>query len=229
MGLDRLGFGANQAQLGAHALDVAVDAALVTGVGCHTQRIEQLLAAEHPLRLFKQALQQTEFVTGQAQRLAAIADLHAFGVDAKHPRPGFGRRARCHALENRPDPRRHFPWAERLDHVIVSADFQAHHAINFGIPGAEEQHRHLAEPAQLLAGFEAADIRQADVEDDQISRCLALMLQRLRAEAQPGRGEALALQGKNQRVGNRRFVFDNQDMRHGVRACGMSARTVPQA
>jgi hypothetical protein len=81
----------------------------------------------------------------------------------------------------------------------------------------------------LLAGFETADIRQADVEDDQVGRRLALMFKRRRAEAQPGRGEALALLGKYQRVGNRRFVFDNQDMRHGVRACGLSARTVPQA
>lgn len=83
MGLDRLGLGAHQAQLGAQAFDVTVDAALVTGISGNAQRIEQLLAAEHPLRLFEQALQQAEFMAGQAQRLAAIADLHAFSIDAK--------------------------------------------------------------------------------------------------------------------------------------------------
>ena len=140
----------------------------------------------------------------------------------------LGHRSRRHAFENGPDPRGHFPWAERLDHVIVGTDFQAHDTIDFSIAGTEENHRHFAETAQLLAGFEAADVRQTDVENDQIGRGLALMLQRCRAKAQPGRGEALALQGENQGVGNRRFVFDNQDMRHGVRARQLSGRTVPQ-
>ena len=42
-------------------------------------------------------------------------------------------------------------------------------------------------------------------------------------------GDLLALQGENQGVGNGRFVFDNQDMRHGVRARQGCGRTVPQA
>ena len=57
MGLDRLGVGPHQTQFGAHAFDVAVDAALVTGVGGNAQRVEQLLAAEYALGLFQQALQ----------------------------------------------------------------------------------------------------------------------------------------------------------------------------
>jgi len=188
-----------------------------------------LLAAEDPLRLLEQALQQTEFVTGQAQRLAPVGDQHSLGIDAKHRRSGVQRWTRRHALENRPHPRGDFPRAERLDHVIVGADLQPHHPVDLGVPGTEEQHRHLTEAPQLFAGFKTADVRQADVEDDQIRWRLPLMLQRRRAEAQPRGGEPLALQGKNQRVGNRRFVFDNQDMRHGVRAHGLSARTVPQA
>ena len=41
-------------------------------------------------------------------------------------------------------------------------------------------------------------------------------------------GDLLALQGENQGVGNGRFVFDNQDMRHGVRARQGCGRTVTQ-
>lgn len=86
MGLDRFGVGPHQPQLRAHALDMAVDAALVPGIGRHTQGVEQLLTAEDPFGLLQQALQQTEFVAGQAQGLAAIADLHPFTVDAKQNR-----------------------------------------------------------------------------------------------------------------------------------------------
>lgn len=114
MGLDRLGFCAHQPQFGAHAFDVTVDAALVTGIGGNTQRIKQLLAAEYPLGLFEQALQQTEFVAGQAQGLAAIDNLHALGINAKQRRSGFNRRTRSHAFEDRPNPRRHFPGLNGL-------------------------------------------------------------------------------------------------------------------
>ncbi|MNL14335.1 hypothetical protein D3C87_1352700 [compost metagenome] len=187
-----------------------------------------MLTAEYAFGLFEQTLQQTEFVAGQVQGLAAIGDLHALVVDAKQCRRSLGQIFRPHTLENRPNPRRHFTGAERLDHVIVGTNFQPHDTIDFTIAGTEKHYRHFAETPQLLAGFEAADIRQADVEDDQVRRGLPLMFQRRRTQGQPRGREALALQGENQGVGNRRFVFDNQDMRHGVRAWGLSGRTVTE-
>jgi len=106
MGLDRLGVGAHQAQFGAHAFDVAVDAPLVAGVGGHAQGVEQLLTAEDPLGLFEQTLQQAEFVTGQAQGLATVDDLHPIGIDAKQRRRTFDRRARRHAFKDGAAPER---------------------------------------------------------------------------------------------------------------------------
>ena len=176
MGLDRLGVGLHQPQLGAHALDVAVDAALVTGVAGNAQRIEQLFATEDPLRLLQQTLQQAVLMPGQTQRLAAISDQHTLTVHQEQRTGGLDPRSRGHALENRPHPRRHFPWAERFDHVVVGTDFQADDSIDLAIAGAEEHHRHFAEPAQLLAGFKTADVRQADVENDQVGgRCLLML------------------------------------------------------
>mgnify|MGYP004724111263 CR=1 FL=1 len=64
MGLDRLGVSGDRPQLGAQALDVAVDIALVTGIGHHPQRIEQLFTAEYPLGPLQQAVQQTKLVAG---------------------------------------------------------------------------------------------------------------------------------------------------------------------
>ncbi|RMT89908.1 hypothetical protein ALP39_04871 [Pseudomonas marginalis pv. marginalis] len=210
MGLDRLGLRRHATQFAAQAFDMAVDIALVAGIRRYAHRIEQLLAAEHPLGLLKQTLQQAEFMAREAQGLAAIVDLHAFQVYLEHRRCNAG----ADPLEDRLDPRRHFPRAERLDHIVVRADFQPHHPVDLAIARAEEHHRHFGETAQLLAGFKTADVGQADVEDDQVGWALALMGQCLLAEAQPGGGETLALQGEYQRVGYRRFVFDNQDVGH---------------
>ena len=111
------------------------------------------------------------------------------------------------------DADQRLPGRQRADDLfadnVLFRDADTPVLTDFGIARAEEQHRHFTEATQLFAGLEAADVRQADVEDDQIRRGLALMLQRRRAQAQPGRGEALALQGKNQRVGNRRRRHGN--------------------
>ncbi len=56
---------------------------------------------------------------------------------------------------------------------------------------------------------------------------LPLMVQCSSAEAQPGGGEALALQGEYQRVGYRRFVFDNQDVGHGFKSAVRFVGSVP--
>lgn len=65
VGLDRFGVAGHLAQLGAQALDMAVDGALVANVRGHAHGVQQLFAAEYPLRLLEQALQQAEFVTGK--------------------------------------------------------------------------------------------------------------------------------------------------------------------
>lgn len=174
-------------------------------------------------------MQQAEFVAGQAQQLAAVADLELVGIDLERRSRRLDHHPRRHALEDGLDPCGDLARAEGLDHIIVGADFQAHHPVDFTVPGTEEHHRHLAEAPQLLAGFEAADVRQADVENQQVRRRMALIVQRRLPEIQPGGAEPFTLQGKNQRIGNRRFVFDNQDMRHGIQAREVSARTVPDA
>lgn len=63
MGLDRFAAFVHLAQLGAQTLDVAVDVALVAGLAGDAEGVEQLLAAEYPLGLPEQRLQQAELVT----------------------------------------------------------------------------------------------------------------------------------------------------------------------
>ncbi len=137
-------------------------------------------------------------MAGEVERGVAVVDPHALLVDLERPArrgPFQRRRARRHALEDGLDPSRHLARAERLDHVVVGADLQADHAVDLGIARGEEDHRHLGEPPQALAGLETADVRQTDVEDQQIRRLALLQRQRLAGEGHPGGGEAFGLQG----------------------------------
>ena len=84
---------------------MAVDIALVTGIKGYAHRVQQLLAAEHTLGLFQQALQQAELMAREAQGLAAIENLHALQIyleqRRRHTGPTRLRIARTRAATSR--------------------------------------------------------------------------------------------------------------------------------
>nr|BFE93501.1 hypothetical protein GCM10020185_40370 [Pseudomonas brassicacearum subsp. brassicacearum] len=109
--------------------------------------------------------------------------------------------------------------AEGFDHVIVGTDLQAHHPVDLAIPGCKKDDRNVAETSEIFfTSLESADIRQPHIENDQVRRSAFLVLKGRGTKAQPRGVEPLPLQGKHQRIGDGGFVFDNQDMRHGLRA-----------
>lgn len=110
--------------------------------------------------------------------------------------------------------RRRCARAEGFDHVVVGADFQAHHTVDFLAACGEENHRHLGETAQAFAQLEAADIGQPHVENGQVEGAVFQQPQGFASEARPLRGETFGLQGIDQRIGNRGFVFDDEYLRH---------------
>jgi hypothetical protein len=92
-----------------------------------------LLAAEHPLGRSSRHCNRRN-----SWRVSAsgwpVADLHALGVELGGPPAPLPALREGAMREDGLDPRRHFTRAERLDHVVVGADFQAHHAVDLGIP-----------------------------------------------------------------------------------------------
>ena len=124
-------------------------------------------------------------MAGQAQQLAVVVNLHPLAVHLKRPlsRRHSSSFTRGHAFENGLDPCGHFTRTEGFDHVIIGADFQPHHAVDFLAAGRKEDHRHLGKAPQSLASLEAADIRQADIENQQISGITLLLNQGLLGQA----------------------------------------------
>lgn len=73
------------------------------------------------------------------------------------------------------------------------------------------------QPAQDV---EAVDVRQPQVEDDEIERARQGEPEPLLTGVRDGDGEALRLQALGDEAGDALLVFDEQDRRHGVGASG---------
>ncbi len=155
---------------------------------------------------------------GQAQWLPAITDVHAFQVHLE-----YGGRHTWADAQNRLHARRHFPWAERLDHIIVGTRSPGPPRIISASRALRNITGTSLKTAQLLAGFKAVVISGKPmsrmIRSAGVWRCWPTPPGR-----GPGGGEAPRRGGRNQRVGYRRLLLDNQDMRHGFnQQSGLSA------
>eukprot|EP01133_Synstelium_polycarpum_P010450 gene10449-12166_t len=105
------------------------------------------------------------------------------------------------AAQDDADARHQFARRKRLGDVIVGADFQAHDAVDFIAAGGQEDHRHVGKLAQPAARFQAAHVRQSDVEHHQsgqwrgFARTWTHCGQRLLAQHHVQRREAIRAQG----------------------------------
>src|SRR5262249_48941954 len=85
------------------------------------------------------------------------------------------------ASENRFDSKDELTRAEGLHHVVVSAQFEADHAIDFLAPGGEHHDRDIRRCVvrpQCAAYLDAVDIWQHQIENYQIGGLLLNDLQR---------------------------------------------------
>ena len=147
-----------------------------------------------------------ELAAGVMQAFEAF--LHTFGLS--------GLFAPLAATQQRPHPRQQFIGAERFHEVIVRAGVEAGDAV-LDLPlGREHEDRFgVAEPAQFGAQREAVELREHDVEEQEVGLFLERAVQALDAV---GGGEdtvALGLEHVGQRRAHGGFVFDDQQARHG--------------
>ncbi|MNV61670.1 hypothetical protein D3C71_1541880 [compost metagenome] len=101
---------------------------------------------------------------------------------------------------------------ERLAEVIVRADVQCLHAVFDPVTCGQHQHRG-AVTALAHAGQHAQPIQfgQADIEHDQIERLVAQHARRGQSVALPIHGMPTAAHAADDRVGQVRVVFHQQD------------------
>ena len=76
--------------------------------------------------------------------------------------------ARSHAAQDDVHPGDEFARAEGLGDVIVAADLEAQHAIDFVVARGEKQDRNVRGLSDFPADVQAVEFRHADIQNDQV-------------------------------------------------------------
>ena len=198
----------------------------VAGVGVAPYVFQQLLGGVHAFAVTHQELQELKLLGLQADRLVMQRDLA--GSPGEGQLAGFdhvaGRSVSVTNLlpqqlattQHGLHARHEFPHGERLGHVVVGADLETDHAVDFIVAGRQHQQRHSTRPANLAAHVEAVHAGKHEVQHHQVR--LGGERQFKRAFAVGGRLDlvALASQVVGDGAGQALFVLDDQDPGQGV-------------
>lgn len=98
--------------------------------------------------------------------------------------------------------------AEGLDHVVVGAQLEAHHAVDLVAPRRQEDDGHVGQGPHPPAHLVAVDVGQADVEQHDVGNGGG---DGLPAGGDVGHLEALPLETSHQRCGDGLVVFHQED------------------
>ena len=137
------------------------------GVAPHA--LHDLVAREHAPRVPRQERQEVELARGQANVASTYAYLARGQVDlelAEHEHVGRGLSAG--APQDGSHPRHQLARRERLRHVVVGAELEAHDAVRLLAARRQQDHGSRAARADRATQLQPADAREHDVEDDQV-------------------------------------------------------------
>src|SRR6476661_2768966 len=204
--------------------NVDIDGARVPVGGVSPDLLEEHLARLDPARRTGKRGEDLELDVGEVGALAAHGDDAALEVDLETTR---GDRlltagpAADHlgAAERGPDAAAELTDRERLGDVVVGAHLQAEHLVDLIVLRREHDDRHLAPAPHPAADLDAVELRQHDVQNDQVESLLGETVQRLAAVVRGNDLVALLSQGVGQKRLHGLLVVDEQD------ACRRSVRS----
>lgn len=140
--------------------------------------------------------------------LGQEALLHLRGAFQLPPGSGF-RRSGGPAPEQGVDPGLEFAGAERLADVLIGAVVQAGQLVEFVCPGGEHHDERVRKFPQKLAHFQPVEVRQVQVQCDQVGFAASDLLHARQARGRLGDVEALLDQDADQQSADVRVVFDD--------------------
>ena len=113
---------------------------------------------------------------------------------AAGPPPGL-----TSAAQIRPNPGQQLARRERLGHVIVGAGVQADHLVGLLATRRQHDHRTVPEHPQPPGDFDAVQVGQADVEQDEVRRVAASRVERIAGRSPRRRPRSLPGWSRNSR------------------------------
>ena len=115
------------------------------------------------------------------------------------------------AAQDGPHAAPELPDQERLRDVVVRAELEPEHLVELVVAGREHDDRHGALGTKSLADLETVDLRQHDVEHDEVDLLLGEPPQRLLAVARLDDAVPVPLERIREERLNRVLVVDEQD------------------
>ena len=173
--------------------------------------VEQALAGDHDPLVAHQVLEQLELALGELDRALAARDLVGVGVEQQVADAQGGRAARRAAAQQRAHPREQLLTLEGLDEVVVGAGVEALDAGLERVARGQDQDRHVVVGAQRARDLEAVEPGQAEVEDHEVGRERAPVLQRGGTVGGGAHLVALHAQRALERLGDVLVVLDDED------------------
>ncbi|AOJ76032.1 hypothetical protein WJ35_13830 [Burkholderia ubonensis] len=155
----------------AQPVHVDLDRVVADFLAPFAQVVDELLLRHEAADPLQQHFEQAELARGQVEhavvRVRDAADL----VERERAVPHDGRAAARAAPGQRAHARLEFVERERLGHVVVGAEVEALHALVDAVGGGQDQHGEVGIAcAQALQDVEPGQLRQAEIEDQQVER-----------------------------------------------------------
>ena len=187
--------------------------------------VEDALAAEDLARVPEEQLEQPELLGAQGQRFSGEARFARRRVEREAAERQLRRQRAPRPPQQRADARQQLLEREGLDEVVVGAAVQAGDLVGGRVPRREHEHRDGEPPvAQLAAQGEPVDLREHDVQDQEVVGELVLRVAGVGGAAphreaaargasvvQHVNGVALGLESRLERPGQLLRIFDDQD------------------
>jgi len=172
-GLDRVGLDGRE--LASHPAHVAVDRAVRHDVVIAVGAVHQLVAAVDLAGVAEQGAQDAELRNRQDHLALVPVGPEAIEVETEAAVAADLRRAigcglvvRPDAPQHRLDPCRQLARAERLGHVVVTAQLEADDPVDLVVARRQEHDRDARVAPERAADVGAVHLRHQDVEHDQV-------------------------------------------------------------
>jgi hypothetical protein len=197
---------------------VNVARTLVAHVGAVPEVLHDLLAAEDPLGIARQEVEEPELGRSQRDHVAVDAHLVPSRVELE-PADAFDRASafavELPAAQDRADAPDQLGHRERLRDVVVRADLQPDDTVHLRSFRGEHHDGYGALGPQAAADLRPREARKHQVEDHDVEAVLEGCLQTGLAVLPHLDIEAFLTKRVADRVPERRLVVDDEDSRHG--------------
>src|SRR5579871_3108657 len=232
---DRVELRVHLAEFAPHALDVAVDGAVVDVNLIVVSGVHQVIPALHETRALRQRLQQQKFGDRQLDRLAvpqAVVPRRVQREASAADRLAWrGRRCagiaigRAGAPQNGLHPLDEQTLAERLVDVVVGAEVEAQDLVDLLVLRSEDDHRKLRGLPQAPQHLHAVHARHLYVQDGEIGGVALKRSQASGAVEVALNLVAQTFEGEGHRGHDVLVVVDQRDLRHFRAPCLRMPRT----